>query len=145
MEIQQLSRDNLQYLVELVLELWTECNFDEVYENYKNVIISKNEVCYLVKEEEIYIAFTHLTIRNDYVEGATEFPVAYVEALYVKPSHQRLGIGKWLLDVGENWARQRACKQLASDTELNNSNAINFHQKVGFEEVNRLVCFIKKI
>jgi aminoglycoside 6'-N-acetyltransferase I len=145
MRIQQLSKDSLRYLIELVLELWPDCDFNEEYEVYKSIIISATEICYLVREEEQYIGFIHLTIRTDYVKGATELPVAYVEALYVKPTYQRHGIGKLLLEAGENWARQKGCKQLASDTKINNSNASSFHQKTGFKEVNRIVCFIKEV
>jgi len=145
MDIEPLSADNIKPLTELVLELWPDCVFDEEYENYKNILGSKNEICYLIKEQEIYIAFIHLTIRNDYVEGANELPVAYLEALYVRPNYQNLGIGKKLIAAGESWSRQKGCKQLASDTELNNFSSINFHKKIGFEEVNRIVCFIKEL
>lgn len=27
----------------------------------------------------------HLSIRNDYIEGAIDLPVAYIEGIYVKP------------------------------------------------------------
>lgn len=145
MEIQQLSTDNLTELINLVLELWDDCLFDEEYETYERILNSDNEICYLIKVQETYIAFIHLTIRTDYVEGATEFPVAYMEALYVKPDYQKLGIGKKLVHAGENWSRKKGCRQLASDTELTNSIAIDFHKNIGFEEVNRIVCFIKEL
>jgi len=60
-----------------VLELWGDCDLEEEYEHYKNAINSGTEICFLVKEQNIYIAFIHLSIRNDYVEGADELPVAY--------------------------------------------------------------------
>lgn len=145
MKIQQLSTESLNKLIELVLEFWPGCIFDEEFEAYKNVLSAENEIIYLVEEKGIYIAFIHLSLRTDYVEGATAFPVAYIEALYVKPDFQRLGIGKLLLDAGENWSKQKGCSQIASDTELNNINAIAFHNKLGFEEANRVICFIKKL
>ncbi|GAB4016481.1 hypothetical protein GCM10028808_45060 [Spirosoma migulaei] len=145
MEIEQLSKANLTDLVRLVLELWTDCVFEEEYDNYERMLISDTEICYLIKEQETYIAFIHLTSRTDYVEGATDYPVAYIEALYVKPTYQQLGIGKKLVSAGENWSRQKGCKQLASDTELTNSSAIDFHKRIGFDEVNRIVCFVKEL
>jgi aminoglycoside 6'-N-acetyltransferase I len=84
MQIQQLSKDNIQYLSELVLELWTGYNFKEEFQAYDDIVYSSSRVCYLVKEDERYIGFNHFTIRTDYVQGATELPVAYVEALCVK-------------------------------------------------------------
>ena len=143
--IEQLTINNLSFLVDLVLELWSECDFDEEYQTYKNIIELDDEVCYLLKENDTYIAFIHLTIRNDYVEGATNLPIAYIEALYVKPNYQRGGLGKKLIHEGELWAKQKGCFQFASDTELDNIKAIDFHKKAGFKEVNRIVCFVKNI
>ncbi|GAB3022086.1 hypothetical protein GCM10027185_19820 [Spirosoma pulveris] len=56
-----------------------------------------------------------------------------------------MGIGKKLVGVAESWGRQKGCKQLTSDTELTNSMAIDFYISVGFEEVIRIVCFVKKL
>lgn len=145
MEIEIISVENLEPLTKLVLELWTDCSYDEELVNYKNIIDSQSEVCYLIKDKEKYIAFVHLSIRNDYVEGAMDLPIAYMEGIYVKPEYQKKGIAKNLISVAEDWAKQKGFNQIASDTELMNSASINFHKKIGFEEVERIVCFIKNI
>jgi aminoglycoside 6'-N-acetyltransferase I len=145
MEIETLSECNLKPLIGLVLELWNDCEFEEEYEAYKSIIEIENEICYLAKNQGEYIAFIHLTIRHDYVEGAIELPVAYVEGIYVKTEFQKRGLAKELMKTAENWALQKGLKQLASDTELTNAAGINFHQKLGFTEVDRLVCFIKNL
>jgi aminoglycoside 6'-N-acetyltransferase I len=145
MHIEALSDSNLSAFTELVLELWPECEFDEEYSYYQSLIDSENEICFLVREQENYVAFLHVSMRTDYVEGATEFPVAYLEGLYVKPEYQQRGIGNQLVNAGAEWGRQKGCKQLASDAELNNQRSIDFHTKIGFSEANRIVCFIKDI
>ncbi|URC14887.1 aminoglycoside 6'-N-acetyltransferase [Flavobacterium sp. B183] len=145
MNIEVISSQNLKQLVELVLELWNDCSFDEEVESYKAIIDSENEICYVVKDQEDYIAFVHLSTRNDYVEGAEDLPVAYIEAIYVKPAYQKQGIARRLTKVAEDWAKQKGFKQIASDTDLWNSASIDFHQKTGFTEVERIVCFIKNL
>lgn len=145
MNIEILSTDTIQPLTELVLELWPDCNFDEEYEYYTGVVKAENEICYLVREQDRYIAFIHLSIRTDYVEGATESPVAYLEAIYVKPAYQTRGIGRNLVRLGEAWGKNNGCRHFASDAELTNLASIDFHQKVGFTEANRIVCFIKNL
>jgi len=145
MNTEQLSLDNIEALIGLVLELWGDCDLEEEYEHYKNAINSGTEICFLVKEQNIYIAFIHLSIRNDYVEGADELPVAYIEGIYVKPYFQKKGIAKSLISAAEIWAKQKGLNQIASDTDLMNSASIEFHNKVGFKEVERIVCFIKDI
>jgi aminoglycoside 6'-N-acetyltransferase I len=145
MEIEKASIENLNDLMHLVLELWEDCSFEEELENYTSIIESKMETCYLVKEKGQYIAFIHLSIRNDYVEGSNDLPVAYIEAIYVNPNYQKQGIARRLIKVAENWAMQKGVNQIASDTSIDNETSIEFHKKVGFTEVERVVCFIKDI
>jgi aminoglycoside 6'-N-acetyltransferase I len=145
MEIETLSSNNLKQFTELVIELWDDSSFDEEFENHKSIIGSENEICFLVKAQESYIAFVHLSIRNDYVEGANDLPVAYIEGIYVQPAHQKQGIAKKLISVAGDWAKQKGLKQIASDTDVANTESIDFHKKIGFEEVERVVCFIKDL
>jgi aminoglycoside 6'-N-acetyltransferase I len=143
MLIESLSIDNIKPFTELSLELWPKCNFDEEYEQYLRRIDSARDACYLAKVGELYVGFVHLAIRHDYVEGADELPIAYIEGIYVKPEHQTRGIARKLIGKGEEWAREKGLKQIASDTELVNSASINFHMQMGFKETGRIVCFIK--
>ena len=41
--------------------------------------------------------------------------------------------------------KEKGCKEFASDCELSNTNSLNFHLAVGFEEVKRIICFFLKI
>ncbi|MEI7584938.1 aminoglycoside 6'-N-acetyltransferase [Runella sp.] len=145
MHTEVLSAANLTAFTELVLELWPDCEFDEEYPYYQSLIDSENEICYLAKEQENYVGFIHVSMRTDYVEGANDFLVAYLEGLYVKPEYQQRGIGHQLVNAGAEWGQKKGCKQFASDSELNNQMSIDFHKKIGFSEVNRIVCFIKEL
>ena len=74
MKIERLSLDKLKQLTELVLELWQDWEFEEEFGNYKKIIDSEKEICFVCTEQENYIAFIHLSSRNDYVEGAINLP-----------------------------------------------------------------------
>jgi aminoglycoside 6'-N-acetyltransferase I len=145
MEIEKLSMDNLKQLTELVLGLWGDCEFDEEFENYKRTLDSKNKICYLYNEQDYYIAFLHLSSRNDFVEGEKDLSIAYVEEIYIKPHYQKKGVTKKLMNCGENWAKQKGYNQLASDIDINNFASIDFHKQIGFAETERIVCFIKDL
>ncbi|MGM9511443.1 aminoglycoside 6'-N-acetyltransferase [Larkinella sp. GY13] len=145
MIIEPLAIATVKTLTELALELWPDCTFDEEYDYYTSIVDAETEICYLVREQERYIAFVHLSIRTDYVEGATESPVAYLEAIYVKPAYQKRGIGRELVRLGEEWGKRNGCRHFASDAELTNGASIDFHTKTGFTEANRIVCFIKDL
>jgi len=46
--------------------------------------------------------------------------------------------------AAEDWARQSGYRELASDTETHNQYSIDLHQRLGFLEVERGVCLVKK-
>jgi aminoglycoside 6'-N-acetyltransferase I len=145
MTIEIFSADNVKQLTKLASELWTDGSFEEELIYYQSLLDAENEVCYLAKVEGVYVAFIHVSLRAEYVEGADDSPVAYIEGLYVKPSYQKQGIAQNLVGLAEAWGRKKGCKQVASDTELSNVSSIDFHKKMGFEEVNRVVCFVKRL
>ena len=91
------------------------------------------------------IAFLNLSLCEEYVPGATHFPVAYVEGIYVAPSARKAGIGAALMKKAEAWATDNGCTQLASDVLIENEESCQFHTQVGFTEVERVVCFIKDV
>lgn len=145
MNIEELSSGNIRQLADLAVELWTDCNVEEEYQHYYGLINSRNETAYLVTMDRTYVAFIHVSIRSEYVEGTDELPVAYIEGIYVKPDYQKKGIAKRLISEAEKWARAKGVKQIASDTPLTNMTSIKFHDSAGFHEVERIVCFVKDL
>lgn len=145
MHIEILSADNCRALTELALELWPDSDYEEEYEQFAALIRSENDHCCVARKGREYMAFVHVSIRHEYVEGADDLPVAYVEGIYVRPKYQKQGIAAQLMAAAEAWARQKGLTQLASDTPADNSASIDFHTKIGFAEAGRIVCFIKKL
>ncbi|HOY90039.1 MAG TPA: GNAT family N-acetyltransferase, partial [Bacillota bacterium] len=72
-------------------------------------------------------------------------PVGYLEGICVVEGHRRKGVAKKLLKGCEDWVRSKGLVELASDCELTNKTSIAFHEKLGFKEANRVVCFVKDV
>ncbi len=88
--------------------------------------------------------FIELNIRN-FAEGSTEFKIPYVEGWFVKKEFRGNGLGKSLMCAAEQWAKSLGFKEIASDTEIDNHKSIAMHNHLGYKEVERVVCFIKKL
>ncbi len=54
------------------------------------------------------------------------------------------GIARQLLNACEDWSKKQDCKEFASDCELTHIESQEFHQAVGFEEVNRIAAYVRK-
>lgn len=76
-------------------------------------------------------------------DGCETSPVAYVEGWYVDPDARRQHIGARLIEAAESFARSRGYRELASDTEWDNSISQQAHRRLGFEELDRVVLYRK--
>ena len=88
--------------------------------------------------------FLELSLRN-YAEGSRSTKVPYVEGWYVDEDLRGRGYGRELMRAAETWAMDNGYAELASDALLQNADSIAAHRALGFEEVERIVCFIKKL
>ena len=143
--IELVSHQTIASLTALSIELWPECHYDKEKEQWEQLIHSPDNYCALAKINDAYVGFIHISIRHEYVEGTESSKTAYLEGIYVKPAFRKKQIATELLSSGEAWAKAKGLSQLASDTEIDNQISQLFHQQSGFEEVNRIVCFIKTI
>ena len=145
MQVVKISEHNVKHLADLFVELWPECTYETELKYCNKILKKDDQTAFLAIDNDEYIAFAYLSLRNDFVEGATSYPIAYLEGIYVKESYRKTGIASKLIHRSEQWAKENGSSQLASDVEIDNEQSIQFHKKSGFMEENRIVCFIKDI
>jgi aminoglycoside 6'-N-acetyltransferase I len=80
-----------------------------------------------------------------YADGCDTSPVGYVEAWWVDPDVRRQGYGRALLVAAEGWARTLGCREIASDTTLDNHVSYAAHRRAGYDEVDRIIQFRKAL
>ncbi len=90
------------------------------------------------------VAFVEAGLRG-YGEGCETSPVGYIEAWYVDPHVRGQKLGRDLVHVAEQWAREKGCTEMASDTWLENEASIQAHLRMGYYEAERLVHFVKRL
>lgn len=79
--------------------------------------------------------------ERPYAEGCLTSPAAYFEGWWVDADARRNGAGAALFAAGAAWARARGRTEIASDALIDNSTSIAAHGALGFQEVERIVCF----
>lgn len=100
---------------------------------------------FVAEAEDASVAgFIELNLRN-FAEGSRRRFVPYVEAWFVRDTARRQGLGHALMQRAEIWACDMGFTELASDTEVWNTRSIALHKAMGFDEVDRVVCFLKRL
>lgn len=132
-------------VAQLATELWPDADLGEMTAYYQELAQSTTATCFVWVEENEYGGFIEVNTRVDYVEGAEDSPVAYIEGIYIRPAYRHRGLGRALLAAAEAWAKTQGLTQLCSDTEIENTDSIGFHKANGFTEVSRIVCFTKHL
>lgn len=100
--------------------------------------------CLVAEVGGVIVGLVEVGLRA-YAEGCRTSPVGYLEGIYVVDAERGGGIGRALVAAAEGWARGKGCTQMASDRELENEASGVFHQALGYQEVERIVCFRKSL
>jgi aminoglycoside 6'-N-acetyltransferase I len=138
--------DDAREWTALRIELWPESPLDHAPEVAAFLADPPASAACFVAEDRHgrLVGFVEAGLRS-YAEECTTSPVGYIEGIFVLPSLRRAGVGRALVEAAESWARSRGCSEMASDRALANEASGGFHVAVGFEEVNRIVCYRKDL
>lgn len=145
MLIRKADIKDIPNIIEMAIDLWNSHNQEELSKEFINFIKNPKSVVYLAIKNNFLVAFAYCKLRFDYVEGTSSSPVGYLEGIYVKKEFRKSGLALALLQECEHWAKEQGANEFASDCELTNKESLDFHLKVGFEEANRIICFVKKL
>ena len=132
-------------LSELVKIIWPEHTSEELTGILKGYMASGDSAVFAQTENGQYVGVALCCLRHDYVEGCQTSPVGYLEGVSVHEAFRFRGIAGKLVSECEQWAREKGCREFASDCELTNTASLRFHLSVGFREVNRIICFRKPL
>ncbi|MGM9602482.1 MAG: aminoglycoside 6'-N-acetyltransferase [Faecousia sp.] len=141
MQIKRACIGDEKVLAKLAFCLWPSHSVLEMESEFRELLAREDAACFLAED----VGFAQCQLRRDYVEGTSSSPVGYLEGIYVAEAHRGEGIAGRLLQSCESWAAEMGCTEFASDCELSNLVSQSFHQKLGFTEANRIVCYTKKL
>ena len=128
----------------LAVQMW-EHDPDELIQEWEEADGSGEGAVFVTEETGRIVGFAQCGLRHDYVEGTDSSPVGYLEGIFVDEACRRRGYAARLLCACENWAKEKGCREFASDCELTNTDSLKFHLSLGFTEANRIICFTKNL
>ena len=138
-------KNDARVLAALAIQMWNDNTVLDLEKEFEEIIESDKATCFIKYIDNMAIGFAQCQLRTDYVEGTETSPVGYLEGIFICEAYRKKGYARELLSVCERWAKEQNCSEFASDCELDNTASLRFHLAMGFEEVNRIICFKKEI
>lgn len=145
MHIIHATAHHARQAAQMLLQLWQEHTLEEMLETAGEYIGGEETVALLAMEGEEAVGIALCSLRHDYVEGTEGSPVGYLEGICTREAYRGKGIAKALLVAAQAWAKEKGCREFASDCELDNTESLQFHLACGFEVANRIICFVKEL
>lgn len=124
--------------------IWNDAPDEYLAYDLDDLLSSESNKILLAFVDDEAAGMIEVSLR-DYGEGCETSPVGYVEAWFVDQKFRGRGVAQVLTSAAEDWAREKGCTEMASDTWEENALAIQAHKKSGYVEVERLVHFVKQL
>ncbi|MCL2364680.1 MAG: GNAT family N-acetyltransferase [Defluviitaleaceae bacterium] len=153
----QATPAQINQVTDLLCTLY-EMPHDEVLEENERLFADKNQAFFLALDGILNgaegmrpasfdkaVGVAHASLRHEYVNGTDDGIKGYLEGIFVLPEYRKRGIADGLVRFAEHWMAQHGCRQIASDCTIENTDRYQFHLKLGFEETERCIFFVKPI
>jgi aminoglycoside 6'-N-acetyltransferase I len=124
--------------------IWPEAPDDYLGYDLDEILDSENDAVFIAFVDAEPAGMIEARLR-EYGEGCETSPVGYIEGWFVYEKFRGSGIAGVLTNAAENWAHEKGCTEMGSDTWLDNETSIRAHVKLGYIEVERLVHFVKQL
>jgi len=124
--------------------IWPDAPEEYLDFDMDDILASDHDAVFFALVENESIGMIEARIR-EYGEGCETSPVGYIEGWFVQDDYRGRNVAGILTQAAENWAREKGCSEMASDTWLDNEASIRAHVKLGYYETERLVHFVKQL
>jgi aminoglycoside 6'-N-acetyltransferase I len=149
-KIRPAEPSDLKVLGKMRNALWPDSSVEHHEEELVPILAGKwpgvMPLVYFVAEENgAAIGFVEVGLRSTADGCDWARAVGYIEGWYVAESHRRRGVGAQLIAAAENWAREQGCIEMASDTQIDNTQSLEAHLRLGYEIAERSILFRKSL
>jgi aminoglycoside 6'-N-acetyltransferase I len=150
-KVRPAQRSDKEELAKMRTLLWPEASIEEHRKELESVLRFRMygtlPMTILVSqhESEALTGFIEVGLRSHADGCDPAHPVGFVEGWFVHEASRKQGIGSALMRSAESWARKQGCREMASDTWIDDEISLRSHQALGFEVVDRCIHFRKPL
>jgi GNAT superfamily N-acetyltransferase len=129
--IREMTRDDIEAIMPLMIQLGYEVNIDELGRRFGTVISTAGHHLLVCEQEGHILGFCHMFARP----ALEKPPEAIVQSLVVDVEARSDGVGRALIGAVENWAKQQGLASVSLSSQVDREDAHAFYDSLGYERV----------
>lgn len=127
------------------LQLWDKHTCNAHLNDIDNMLSNKQNAGYMaILTNQQAVGFAEISLRQ-YANGCSKQPVPFLEGIWVQPEYRQQGVGQALIRKITTDLIVQGFDELCSDAGIDNKMSYEAHQNWGFDEIERVICFRKKL
>lgn len=143
--IRKMQKTDRMLWAAMRLQLWDKHARDAHLSDIDNILSNKQNAGYIaLLANHQAVGFAEISLRQ-YANGCSKQPVPFLEGIWVKPAYRQQGIAQALISQITTDLIAKGFDELCSDAEIDNTRSYKPHQNWGFDEIERVICFRKKL
>ena len=146
MSVETVKRSQLDDWKRMRAALWPDCPDDRHAREMADILGDPefNAAFLAHAQDGLPVGFLEVSIRLT-AEGCRPGRIGYLEGWYVEPEWRGKGLGAALVQAAEGWAADRGCREMASDSTIDNAAGREAHKRLGYQEVALVAHFRKDL
>ncbi len=123
-------------------KLWADHTDEALLAEIHRIGKSSKRSAFVAEAGGYALGFAEYALR-DYANGCDSQPVPFLEGVWVDDEYRGKGVAKALIEFLITRAERAGFKEFGSDVELSNYSSQLMHEKLGFEQREKVVYYRK--
>ncbi len=140
--IRELRAADQDLWLSMYRKLWPKFSDAALLAEITRINKSSKRSAYVAEHNSKAAGFAEYALR-DYANGCNSQPVPFLEGVWVEEDYRSQGIARALVSYLEQKARMAGFCEFGSDVELSNYSSQLMHERLGFEQTEKVVYYRK--
>ena len=142
--IREIRKSDRDVWLSMYRQLFSKYSDDALLAEIDRIFKSGKRSAYMAEADGVAAGFAEYALR-DYANGCHSQPVPFLEGIWISEEFRSQGIAKALVQFLEEKARRAGFKEFGSDVELDNYPSQLMHERLGFEQTEKVIYYRKVI
>jgi aminoglycoside 6'-N-acetyltransferase I len=140
--IREIRKSDREMWLGMYRKLFAQYSDEALLAEIDRVFKSGKRSAYVAEADGVPAGFAEYSLR-DYANGCNSQPVPFLEGIWISEDFRSQGIAKALVQYLEVKAKMAGFKEFGSDVEISNYPSQLMHERLGFEQTEKVIFYRK--